>query len=96
MDPNVRYYQISDEVWDAGYWELRDTTVPGYPIFKWPLPKHRVYEVVEVGSVWHVMRRGSDCTVAGVREGEGSTCEKCGGAYTTAKCPACMRFGGES
>ncbi len=85
MDTDIRYYHISDEVWTAGYFELRDTTVLGAPIFKWPLPKDSVYTVLQVGTVWHVMRRWSDCIVSRNepdlgddldlgREGEGGEC----------------------
>ncbi len=111
MEPTVITHYISDEQWATGYFELLDTTVYGNPPFNWPLPKGRVFTVLQVGHRWHIMRLASDCKVdpkfetipekpfnhlSGRREGEGGVCEKCGGAYTTAKCPACMGFGGES
>ncbi len=102
MEPTVITHYISDEDWATGYFELTDTTVLGQPKFKWPLPKHLVYTVLQVGTRWHIMRLASDCKVnpefqaVPVREGEGGTCEKCGGAYVTAKCPYCTLFGGES
>ena len=110
MEPTIIHHYVSEYVWEAGYYWLLDTTVLGSPEFKWPLPKHRVYEVLQIGTTWIIMRRKSDCVVderfegvpekpfnhlSGRREGEGGVCLKCGGAYTLIQCPACFR-GGES
>ena len=116
MTLNVRHMDLDEETWLSRYVELRDTTIPGIPIIRWPLPQNRVYEVVQLGITWFVLRRGEHfkSLIVGElevpkkpwypfgidqaakekwltehgREGEGSVCVKCGGAYTTAQCPA--------
>ena len=86
---DAKYIYISDEDWYRGYFllywmaptpvrplsEPPDPTVE-YQQIKWPLPRHRVYEVVPLGDITYVLRRASDVTKAVTPEREGEQPEE--------------------
>lgn len=63
MSTNIRRLSIPDEVWERGYvslcWPSKKVISWRSNEVRWPLPKHRVYEIVLIEGIHHIFLRAS-------------------------------------